>query len=174
MNFLEIILFTVSVVNIECENSLHLFELRLFNNAGIESIIFLAFIFSPITPVEKTRISSIEQLALLANDWQYLTASLYPSFPVPALAFPAFTIRNCGLLFFRFCWLIITAGDLALLFVNTPATLAFGLISMIDRSSLVFLYIPEETEDTLIPSTGCIFLVVLSFIIIFTLFDYIK
>ena len=61
--FLDIILLQVSVVKIELEKSIQLSLCKFLSNFGIDFIILPVFILSPITPVEKTRISSVLQEA---------------------------------------------------------------------------------------------------------------
>ena len=97
----------------------------------------------PITPVEKTRISSVLQEAASESFLQYLFISFKPSSPVPAFALPELTIRYLGQYLFIFSFDIITDGDFALFFVKTPAIFEPQEISKIDKSSLFLAYIPE-------------------------------
>jgi hypothetical protein len=119
--FLDIILLQVSVVKIEFEKSIQLSLCKFLSNSGKDFIILPVFILSPITPVEKTRISSVLQEAATESFLQYFFMSFKPSSPVPAFAFPELTIRYLGQYLFIFSFVIITDGDFALFFVKTPA-----------------------------------------------------
>ena len=67
---LLIILACVSVVIIDFERFTQLSSFRELYNFGIDSQIFLYFILSPITPVEKTKISLILQFDIFLSTLQ--------------------------------------------------------------------------------------------------------